>query len=78
MTVDSISRRAANAAHGVSATPMDYLVDAVLLSKAAGKPVKSMWTREDDVHTGVSGHSPHIICKLVSMLRASSRRGSIG
>jgi isoquinoline 1-oxidoreductase subunit beta len=31
---------------------MDYLVDAVLLSKAAGKPVKSTWTREDDVHNG--------------------------
>lgn len=31
---------------------MDYLVDAVLLSKAVSKPVKSMWTREDDVHNG--------------------------
>jgi isoquinoline 1-oxidoreductase subunit beta len=31
---------------------MDFLIDAVLLSKAAGKPVKSMWTREDDVHNG--------------------------
>jgi isoquinoline 1-oxidoreductase subunit beta len=31
---------------------MDFLVDAVLLSKAASKPVKSMWTREDDVHNG--------------------------
>jgi isoquinoline 1-oxidoreductase beta subunit len=31
---------------------MDFLVDAVLLSKAVGKPVKSMWTREDDVHNG--------------------------
>jgi isoquinoline 1-oxidoreductase subunit beta len=31
---------------------MDYLVDAVLLSKAVGKPVKSIWTREDDVHNG--------------------------
>jgi isoquinoline 1-oxidoreductase beta subunit len=31
---------------------MDFLVDAVLLSKASGKPVKSMWTREDDVHNG--------------------------
>jgi isoquinoline 1-oxidoreductase subunit beta len=28
------------------------LVDAVLLSKAVSKPVKSMWTREDDVHNG--------------------------
>ena len=31
---------------------MDFLVDAVLLSKEVGKPVKSMWTREDDVHNG--------------------------
>jgi isoquinoline 1-oxidoreductase subunit beta len=31
---------------------MDFLVDAVLLSKAVGKPVKSMWTRGDDVHNG--------------------------
>lgn len=31
---------------------MDFLVDAVLLSKAVSRPVKSMWTREDDVHNG--------------------------
>ncbi len=31
---------------------MDFLVDAVRLSKAVGKPVKSMWTREDDIHNG--------------------------
>lgn len=31
---------------------MDFMMDAVLLSKAVGKPVKSMWTREDDVHNG--------------------------
>ncbi|MFZ2076331.1 MAG: molybdopterin cofactor-binding domain-containing protein [Xanthobacteraceae bacterium] len=31
---------------------MDFLVDAVLLSKAVSKPIKSMWTREDDVHNG--------------------------
>ena len=30
----------------------DFTVDAVLLAKAAGKPVKMMWTREDDVHNG--------------------------
>lgn len=28
---------------------MDYVVDATLLSKAAGKPVKLIWTREDDM-----------------------------
>lgn len=27
---------------------MDYVIDATLLSKAAGKPVKVVWTREDD------------------------------
>jgi isoquinoline 1-oxidoreductase beta subunit len=31
---------------------MDFLIDAVLLAKEAGKPVKVMWTREDDVHNG--------------------------
>jgi isoquinoline 1-oxidoreductase beta subunit len=30
----------------------EYVVDAVLLSKAVKKPVKMMWTREDDVHNG--------------------------
>jgi isoquinoline 1-oxidoreductase subunit beta len=30
----------------------DFVVDAVLLSKDAGRPVKVMWTREDDVHNG--------------------------
>jgi isoquinoline 1-oxidoreductase subunit beta len=31
---------------------MEFLIDAVMLSKAVGKPVKSMWTREDDVRNG--------------------------
>jgi isoquinoline 1-oxidoreductase beta subunit len=31
---------------------MDFLIDAVLLAKDVGKPVKVMWTREDDVHNG--------------------------
>ena len=30
----------------------DFTVDAVLLAKEAGKPVKVIWTREDDVHNG--------------------------
>ena len=30
----------------------EFIVDAVLLSKHAQKPVKVMWTREDDVHNG--------------------------
>src|SRR6266478_2840596 len=31
---------------------VDFIIDAVLLSKEAGRPVKVMWTREDDVHSG--------------------------
>src|SRR5207248_11259713 len=31
---------------------MDFLIDAVLLAKEAEKPVKVMWTREDDVRNG--------------------------
>ncbi|MEW6449818.1 MAG: molybdopterin cofactor-binding domain-containing protein [Pseudomonadota bacterium] len=31
---------------------VDFIVDAVMLSKEVGKPVKVMWTREDDVHNG--------------------------
>jgi isoquinoline 1-oxidoreductase beta subunit len=30
----------------------EFVVDAVLLSKHAKRPVKAMWTREDDVHNG--------------------------
>src|SRR4029079_15318906 len=30
----------------------EFVVDAVLLSKEAKRPVKVMWTREDDVHSG--------------------------
>jgi isoquinoline 1-oxidoreductase beta subunit len=30
----------------------EFVVDAVLMSKSAHRPVKVMWTREDDVHNG--------------------------
>jgi isoquinoline 1-oxidoreductase beta subunit len=30
----------------------EFVVDAVLMSKSAQRPVKVMWTREDDVHNG--------------------------
>ena len=30
----------------------EFIIDAVLLSKEAKRPVKMMWTREDDVHNG--------------------------
>ena len=40
---------------------VDFIIDAVFLSKEAGRPVKVMWTREDDVHNGrfrpISAHS---------------------
>ena len=31
---------------------VEFIVDSVLLSKAARRPVKVIWTREDDVHNG--------------------------
>jgi isoquinoline 1-oxidoreductase beta subunit len=31
---------------------VEFIVDSVLMSRAAGRPVKVMWTREDDVHNG--------------------------
>src|SRR6516162_24109 len=40
---------------------VDFIIDAVFLSKKAGRPVKVMWTREDDVHNGrfrpISAHA---------------------
>jgi isoquinoline 1-oxidoreductase beta subunit len=30
----------------------EFVIDAVLMAKEAGKPVKVIWTREDDVHNG--------------------------
>ena len=39
---------------------VDFIIDAVMLSKESGRPVTVMWTREDDVHNGrfrpMSGH----------------------
>jgi isoquinoline 1-oxidoreductase beta subunit len=39
---------------------VDFIMDAVMLSKESGRPVKVMWTREDDVHNGrfrpMTGH----------------------
>ncbi|HUP95664.1 MAG TPA: molybdopterin cofactor-binding domain-containing protein [Burkholderiales bacterium] len=31
---------------------VEFIVDSALMSKAAGRPVKVLWTREDDVHNG--------------------------
>ncbi len=51
----------------------EFTVDAVLLAKEVGKPVKVMWTREDDVHNGrfrpLSAH----YCARASTLRQPSR-----
>ena len=33
-------------------TDAEYVVDAVLMSRAAKAPVKVIWTREDDIHNG--------------------------
>jgi isoquinoline 1-oxidoreductase beta subunit len=30
----------------------EFIIDAVLLAKHSGRPVKMLWTREDDVHNG--------------------------
>jgi isoquinoline 1-oxidoreductase beta subunit len=30
----------------------EFIIDAVLMAKEAGRPVKVLWTREDDVHNG--------------------------
>jgi isoquinoline 1-oxidoreductase subunit beta len=39
---------------------VDFIIDAVMLSNEVSRPVKVMWTREDDVHNGrfrpLSGH----------------------
>jgi CO/xanthine dehydrogenase Mo-binding subunit len=34
---------------------VDYAIEAVMLSRDAGKPVQVLWTREDDVHCGSFG-----------------------
>ena len=44
----------------------DYVHDAVLLSKAAGAPVKAIWTREDDMRQ--SPYRPFSIARLSSAL----------
>lgn len=47
-----MTRCSGGALAGAGPRDMDFLIDALLLSKAVGKPVKSMWTREDDIHNG--------------------------
>ena len=60
---------------------VDFIIDAVMLSKESGRPVKVMWTREDDVHNGrFRPLSAHYLRAGVRCLRqadglASSARG---
>jgi isoquinoline 1-oxidoreductase beta subunit len=49
----------------------EFVVDSVLLSKAAKKPVKVLWTREDDVHSGRM--RPYYVQYLRAGLDASGR-----
>jgi isoquinoline 1-oxidoreductase beta subunit len=50
---------------------VEFIVDSVLMSKAAGRPVKVMWTREDDVHNG--RFRPLYVNRLRAGLDASGR-----
>jgi isoquinoline 1-oxidoreductase beta subunit len=50
---------------------VEFIVDSVLMSKAAGRPVKVMWTREDDVHNG--RFRPLYVNRIRAGLDASGR-----
>lgn len=50
---------------------MDYVIDATLLSKAAGKPVKVVWTREDDMQNDV--YRPGTYNKMSAGIDASGK-----
>jgi isoquinoline 1-oxidoreductase subunit beta len=50
---------------------VEFIVDSVLMSKAAGRPVKVLWTREDDVHNG--RFRPLYVNRIRAGLDASGR-----
>lgn len=50
---------------------VEFIVDSVLMSKAAGRPVKVIWTREDDVHAG--RFRPLYVNRIRAGLDASGR-----
>ncbi len=50
---------------------VEFIVDSALMSKAAGRPVKVMWTREDDVHNG--RFRPLYVNRIRAGLDASGR-----
>ena len=49
----------------------EFVVDAVLLSKEVKRPVKVMWTREDDVHSGccTASRKPELTCRCFTGLK---------
>ena len=60
----------------------DYVMDAVRLSKTVGKPVKVVWTREDDMHGDFYRPSSynvmaHILCLTIPKIFLSIGFGSI-
>ncbi|CAN5481714.1 xanthine dehydrogenase family protein molybdopterin-binding subunit [soil metagenome] len=50
---------------------LDYVIDATTLSKAAGKPVKVVWTREDDMQNDV--YRPGTYNKMSAGIDASGK-----
>jgi len=50
---------------------VDYVIDATLLSKAAGKPVKVVWTREDDTQNDV--YRPAVYNKMAAGIDAAGK-----
>ena len=50
---------------------VDYVIDATLLSKAAGKPVKVVWTREDDTQNDV--YRPAVYNKMSAGIDAAGK-----
>jgi isoquinoline 1-oxidoreductase beta subunit len=50
---------------------VEFIVDSVLMSKAAGRPVKVIWTREDDVRNG--RFRPLYVNRIRAGLDASGR-----
>ena len=50
---------------------VEFIVDSALMSRAAGRPVKVIWTREDDVHAG--RFRPLYVNRIRAGLDASGR-----
>jgi len=50
---------------------LEFTVDSVLMSKAAGRPVKVLWTREDDVRNG--RFRPQYVNRIRAALDANNR-----